>query len=248
MFWTPKEELPPKTAGVPIGSPVHLLWLTAVLLVSLIFCFRFSRMTEKGRKRALQVTSGLCLFLLLFRLLLYLVSGVFRPSIYLPLHLCDLMVFLEFLAAFLPKGRALFPLCWWLGLPGALFALLTPGETLYPFWNVYYLIFILLHCLLLLFPLCLFLDGFRPRLRQLPGCFLTLLALAGLAEIGNLIFGGNYCFLHFAPVGSILVPLQEGAGALYLPAFSVLVWAIWGVMQLLFTLGQKIKSTVSKQN
>ncbi len=249
MFWTPKERLPPGTAGVPIGSPIHIIWLLSAFLFFLIFCGAFSRMSGKGRKKTLRLLSGLCLFLLLMRLFLYLISGVFQPSVSLPLHLCDLMVFWEFSAAFLPydKARFLFPLCWWAGLPGALFALVTPGETLYPFWNIYYLIFILLHCLLFLFPLCLFLDGFRPRLRQLPGCFLTLLLLAGLAEIGNRLFGGNYFFLHQAPAGSILVSLQRAAGPCYFPAFLGLVPIIWGVMQLVYFLFGKLKKAIVKE-
>lgn len=230
-FWTSRAQLPEGTAGVPIFSGVHLLWLSAVLLLCGGAVLMFRRLHRPGRERALRIAAGAMVFLLLFRLVLLIVSGTFDPSIDLPLHLCDLMVFVEFLTVFEENRskKITAELCWCLGLPGALFALVTPGETRFPFWNIYYLVFILLHALLFLIPLLLAADGFRPSIRRLPKCFLLLLAAAAGCMALNRLFSGNYLFLNRAPAGSILEVLQQAAGALYLPAVMLLVWAVWGV-------------------
>lgn len=236
MFWAVWEQLPPNTMGVPIFSPVHLCWLLGAAVLACAASVLFRRAAPNTRQRLLRGISALNFILLLLRLALYWYSGVFTPVLYLPLHLCDVMVLVEFLAVFLPSGAKgpLAALCWWLGLPGALFALVTPGETAYPFWNIYYLIFLFLHFFLLLIPLLLVLDGFRPRLHQTPFCFLWLLGLAAVAFFVNRALGSNYLFLARAPGGSILELLQKISGPGYLLAMMALCWAVWLLQHLLF--------------
>lgn len=237
MFWAAREQLPPGTAGVPIFSPVHLCWLLGAAVLACVAAVLFCRAAPNLRQKLLRGISAANLVLLFLRLTLYGTSGVFTPTLYLPFHLCDVMVFLEFLAVFLPqKAKGPLPaLCWWLGLPGALFALVTPGETAYPFWNIYYLIFLFLHFFLLLVPLFLVLDGFRPRLRQTLPCFLWLSGIAAAAFFVNRALGSNYLFLSRAPAGSILEPLQKISGPGYLFAMAILCWAIWMLQHFLFS-------------
>lgn len=226
-FWTPLRRLPHNVEGVAIFSPAHLLWLSCVILFLMGTAIWFQRAGKRSRERFLRLAAHVMPLSELLRMLLLAVTGGFSPADSLPLHLCGVMIFVEFAAVF-RRNPFLTELCWSLGLPGALCALITPGETDYPFWNIYYLQFILVHTLLLLIPLLLFMDGFCPAIRRLPGCFLFLLGLATVDAAANALFGGNYLFLSAAPPGSLLAVIAHLAGPLYLPVTACLVWLIWG--------------------
>lgn len=226
-FWTPLRRLPDNVNGIAIFSPIHLLWLSCALLFLIGSAVWFRRAEKRPRDRFLRMAAWVMLLSELLRMLLLAVSGGFSPADSLPLHLCGVMIFVEFWAVF-RRNPLLMELCWSLGLPGAFCALVTPGETDYPFWNIYYLQFILVHMLLFLIPLLLFLGGFCPAIRRLPGCFLFLLVLAAVDAAANAVFGGNYLFLSAAPPGSLLAVIGRLAGPLYLPVTACAVWLIWG--------------------
>lgn len=225
-FWTPLCFLPPEVEGIAIVSAAHIAWL----LCALLFCGGalrwFRRAGGDSRRRFLHIAAMVMVISELIKMAALALSGGFSPADSLPLHLCGVMVFVEWYAVLRRCPLAL-ELCWSLGLPGAFSALITPGETSYPFWNFYYLQFILAHTLLFLIPLLLWDDGFRPQIRRLPKCFLFLLGLASVDAVVNHFSGGNYLFLSAAPPGSLLDAVAWAAGPWYLPAAALSVWLIW---------------------
>ena len=165
----------------------------------------------------------------IFRIVLRIACGAFSIRWDLPLHLCDVMMFVEFYAVYSKKE---FPreLVFALGMPGALAALITPGEIYYPFLNIYYLLFIMLHVLLFLIPVLMLADGFVPQIRRLPGCFAFLAVLACVDAAVNHQLKSNYLFISEAADGSILDVVQDIFGHWYLPAAAFTVFLIWGML------------------
>ncbi|MGI5967173.1 TIGR02206 family membrane protein [Anaerotruncus sp. AF02-27] len=228
-FFAPANRILPGTKGVAIFSPMHLAWLVGVFLFCIWLLKKFDKQTASEQKHWLRIAAAAMLSSELLRMLLLLLSGSFDPAWALPLHLCGVMIFVEFLAVW-TRQDFLCELSFALGMPGAFFALVTPGETAYPFWNFYYLQFILVHTLLFLIPLFFVSEGFLPRARRLPGCFLFLLAVAGVDAAANTAFGGNYLFLGAASPGSPLEMVQRLAGRWYFWGTAALVWALWGLL------------------
>jgi hypothetical integral membrane protein (TIGR02206 family) len=228
-FWTPETRLPKNLPGVPIFGPVHLAWLFPVLAFCVAAVFLFRRAKPPNRLRTLRLAGAAMPILIVARLFLLGLTNGFDPAWSLPLQLCDVMAFVECWAVF-RKGWLARELSWCCGLPGALCALITPGETALPFWNIFYLIFVALHTLLFLVPLLLSAEGLQPAARRLPACFLFLLGLAGVDAICNAILHGNYLFLRVGPPGSILAVLQKWAGPFYPLTMAALVWCVWSIL------------------
>lgn len=228
-FWTPLSKMPGDVKGVPIFSATHLTWLAIALLGCLLAVWLFRKQNGGRRVKMLRLLAWILVLGCIFRIGFRIACGVFSPRWDLPLHLCDVMMFVEFYAVYSKKE---FPreLVFALGMPGALAALITPGEIYYPFWNIYYLLFIMLHVLLFLIPVLMLADGFVPRVRRLPGCFAFLAVLAAVDAVVNRQLKSNYLFISEAAEGSILDVIQEMFGAWYLPAAVGMVLLIWGML------------------
>lgn len=128
-----------------------------------------------------------------------LLSGQLHWRNALPLHLCSLMGVLT-LPMLISRRRMLWHLSLYLGLPGALMALLFPAVLETPWPRVTELAFHTMHCCVFLAPLLPLSLGQRPS----PwGAVWSLgfLALAACVALGvNALTGGNYLFLNFSPL------------------------------------------------
>ena len=228
-FWTPLSKMPGDVKGVPIFSATHLTWLVIVLLGCFIAVCFFKKQNSGGRRKILRLLAWILALGCIFRIVLRIACGAFSIRWDLPLHLCDVMMFVEFYAVYSKKE---FPreLVFALGMPGALAALITPGESYYPFLNIYYLLFIMLHVLLFLIPVLMLADGFVPQIRRLPGCFAFLAVLACVDAAVNHQLKSNYLFISEAADGSILDVVQDIFGHWYLPAAAFTVFLIWGML------------------
>lgn len=221
----------PKELWIPVFSGAHAAWLVFSMVFCAVVTFWFLRQTPAARKQVLKICACAAVGSELLRDVWLLSSGKFAPAYMLPLHLCGVMLFAE-LAAVYTENLFLKELCYCLGLPGALSALITPGVTGFPLWNLMYLQFIFAHTMLLLIPVLLLAGGFRPDYRQLPKCFLSLLLLAVFDSLVNFILNCNYLFLRGPSAGSVLELIGNAAGSLYLPAVMCFVWLVWAVLYL----------------
>ncbi len=155
----------------------------------------------------------------------------------LPLHLCSMMGLLT-LPMLLSGRDSLRTLCFYLGMPGALAALVFPAVLVTPWPRLTQLSFFVMHAGVASAPLVPLLTGWRPAPRGalLAGTFLTL--MAALAAWVNGLTGGNYLFLSLPATGTPLAALANHGLLvyrlrLYLAAAAVLtleglaVKAIW---------------------
>ncbi|MUT66228.1 TIGR02206 family membrane protein [Paenibacillus sp. NEAU-GSW1] len=116
----------------------------------------------------------------------------------LPLQLCSMMVLLS--AAFLvTRKRKLGDIVFFLGLLGAMQALLTPNlDVSYPHFRYFH--FYIAHICII--SVCVFMaavDGYRPGFQSMLRAFVWLQALAVPAAIVNGIAGTNFMFLARKP-------------------------------------------------
>ena len=229
----------PQELWISVFSTAHLLWLSAVALVCAAVTIWFQKQNSAVRNKVLKSCIWIAAGSEILRNGWMTLAGRFDIAYMLPLHLCGAMLIVEFAAVY-TKKPILMELCYCLGLPGALSALLTPGVTGFPMWNLMYLQFILAHSLLLLIPVLMLADGFRPDYHQLPKCFLALLLLAVFDSLTNFILNSNYLFLRSPSPGSLLEVIGNFAGIFYLPAVMCFVWLIWAVLYLPWEAAKKL--------
>ncbi|MBE5804833.1 MAG: TIGR02206 family membrane protein [Clostridiales bacterium] len=129
-----------------------------------------------------------------------LASGQLAWSNALPLHLCSLMGLLT-LPMLLTRRRILWHISLYLGLPGALMALLFPAVLETPWPRATELAFHTMHCCVLLAPLLPFSLGVRPSPRGVAWALISLALLTCVALGANAVTGGNYLFLNGSPIG-----------------------------------------------
>ncbi len=150
----------------------------------------------------------------------------------LPLHLCSLSAFMTiYLLA--TGSTACFHFCWYLGMPGAVLALLFPAVEVSSWPGLMGTAFMLTHALVAFAPLLLCAQGRLPERRAAGGVLLAGNAFLVLVYAVDRLIDANYMFLLYAPPGT---PLMWMAGLGRLGYFACLelgavltVWAMRGL-------------------
>lgn len=223
----------PPSLYTPNFSLTHFVWLSAALLLIVLTLLVYRRRTETVRNR---IKKALVLFMVAAEASVWiweLLIGHYNLLVSLPLHLCTISLFVEFLAVFLKKSLLLKEFAYALSMPAALAALITPGWY-YPIITFQYLELALTHTLLVLIPVLLVWgDGFRPDYRRLPKVCLLFVIFIAMAVASNLLIGSNYMFLAYVPPDTTLVVFQTWFGnpGYELPEL-VLLLLIWAILYL----------------
>ena len=147
----------------------------------------------------------------------------------LPFHLCSFCGFIT-LPALMKKYRPLWEMMLFLGLPGALGALLFPCPAESPWQDLMNFCFLSLHCLLVIAPLLPLGVGMRPS-RHPRGALLWANALLLMAALANRLFDANFLFLRWAPPGTPLAFFHRWGApgyVMWLEGLAVLLlWRPW---------------------
>lgn len=226
-FWTYETDLPPDVGVVTFG-PVHLAWVSVVLLIITLTIFVYRKQTARNRRRIQVVAAYLLVIGYLVRWIWAALIGQYSIVEMLPMHLCTISVMVEFAAVL--TGRVIlkeFAYC--TSLPGAISSLITPGMGLYPLMSYYYLQFAMAHMILILLPLLwVLVDGYRPDIRRFPQCAALLFLFAGVAFLVNQLLGSNYMFLRYPPKDTPLEVFANWFGDPgYLIPTLLLLFIIW---------------------
>ncbi len=226
-FWYTSDTIPDGLGFSHFSLP-HLLWLGALLLITVVCFLIYRRLDERGRSCFRKVTALLLVADELFKLIPMMIMGVFHVK-YLPFQLCSINIFLIVWHAWKPNklmGSFLYTVC----IPGAIAAMLFPTWTKLPLWNFMLIHSYLAHILLILYPVILTAVGeIKPRLRDVTKCLLLLLALAGVALILNLLWDTNFMFLMRADAGNPLAIFEKLWGN-HLLGFPVIIAGVVLVM------------------
>ncbi|MEK5441584.1 YwaF family protein [Fredinandcohnia sp. FSL W7-1320] len=192
-----------------MGDPFRWLALSHVVMLGLLFAsgivlFIF-RATLTKRKSAIRYS--LAFFLLASELSLYiwyLKTGVWDPVDSLPFQLCSISLFLSIIML-LTRKFFLFEITYFLGIGGALQAMLTP-ELAYDFPHYRYFHFFLAHIAIILASLyMIWYENCRPAFTSIWKAFAALNVIAIVVFFINKATGGNYMFLARKPINPSLI-------------------------------------------
>lgn len=156
-------------------------------------------------------------------------QGWFQPPEGLPLHLCDLTLWLTVLALWTLRQRA-FELAYFWGLVGTSMALLTPdlpgGALSYPVCQ-----FFLSHGLVIVAILFLAGSGLMaPRPRTFWMAYRFLLGYVGVLLAFNAIFGTNYMYLLKKPAHPSLLDWM-GSWPLYIAVAAAAALGLFAALE-----------------
>jgi len=203
---------------------VFLFWAVPMLLVIRRIRFwhmmgerRHARRWQMAASVAVSVIVPLCMATQIFLLWKMGLAGV---GTVLPLHLCS---FVGVLTPFMLLKRSidLLEFTLYLGVPGALGALIFPAVMPSPWPFVMQGAFFSLHALIVLAPFLRMANGARPRQMALGRVFLWGNILLLLVMGVNVLFKTNYFFLRAAPTGTPLYLLQNMGQAAYVATLEL---------------------------
>ena len=112
-------------------GPRHLIALGMIALVNIVICFFWRNPSEAARRR---FRYGLSAVLLINESLYHLwalTTGQWSIQVHLPFHLCSILVYVTPIML-ITKSYRVYEFCYFLGIGGAMQALLTPDVGLPP--------------------------------------------------------------------------------------------------------------------
>ncbi len=232
IFFSYDADIPAELAAKNF-STTHLAWLAATSALMILAVLFYRRQSAPIRKKLLRGAALAIIALELLRTAWLLAVGHYELSRHLPLHLCGVMILVEFLAVYTDK-RFFKEFAYAAGLPGAFMALVTPEPSGYPLWNIQYLQSIVIHALLALVPLCMVAgDSFRPSLKMLPWNLVALIGLTAVCFGMNSLIGSNYMFVGFAPADTPIALFDAWVGwPGYIGLLLGTVFVFWMLMYL----------------
>ena len=214
-FWKQQDDIP-AGMGYPLFGFAHLTSVAITLVCVVIFCWRFSRLSEKKQARILKLIPVIMVFLEVAKDLF--LASVHRFGIgYLPLHICSIGIFVFLLREYLlfEKPKRFFgEIAFVLIMPASFVALIDADWTvLYPVWNFINLHSYVWHGLLILYPVMLKLKGeILPTVRHMHWVILFLCIVVPPVYIFDKCFRCNYFFVNWPISGSPLSILASYMG------------------------------------
>ncbi len=195
--------------GTPfqLFGPTHLAALGLVLLINVALFFW--RKPSEAAKRRFRYT--LAAVLLLDELILhiwYITNGLWSVKTMLPFHLCAVLVYASSFML-ITKNRVVYEFCYFLGIAGALQALLTPDNGIYNFPHWRYLSVFISHGSIVTAAIYMtVVEGFRPYWRSALRTWVILHLYAIPILVLNLLIGSNYLFINRPPDTPSLIDLM----------------------------------------
>ena len=236
-FWKTVEVIP-EGIGFDHYGTLHLCWLAAFVLLTVLNCVLYRKLGQKGRKIWRIAVAALLVLDEVYKQIPLFVNGYFTLG-YLPLHLCSINIFVIAFHALKPNktvGNFLYTVC----IPGAMAALLFPTWNALPGTNYMLIHSFTVHMLLAMYPIVLTVAGeIKPELKEIPKALLLLLVLAAIALVCNLLMNANFMFLMDAEPGNPLYLFKELWGS-HLLGFPVIITGVLLVMHTPWAVARKL--------
>ncbi len=217
-----------ETIGKGLGfkhfSPVHIMWLVILVLISITTAMIYRKCGEKNRTKMRFIVAGFLVADEIFKHICLLIGGNFIPK-YIPLHLCSINIFLIAFHVF-KRTKVLDNFLYSICMTTSLAALLFPSWTKLPLENFMHIHSFTVHILLFLYPFMLTFAGeIKPDPTKIPKCLLLLLGFAVPAYIVNRIYGTNFMFLMSAGKTNPLYVFETlfGEHLIGYPVYAVLI-------------------------
>ncbi|AST91517.1 MULTISPECIES: YwaF family protein [Sutcliffiella] len=221
--------------GSLIFSTTHIFVLIIILLaVVALYLFRNSPFITR-------YVRWFILFLLIISELSlnvwYLSMNVWNVKDTLPLQLCSISLYLC-CWMMLTKQKIILEVVYFLGIGGAIQALLTP-ELFYGFPHFRFIQFFLAHSMIILAILyMIWVEKYRISFSSLWKAFISLQCIALIVYVINIVTGGNYMFLMGKPANPTLLDML-GPYPIYIIFLELVVFIIFLLLYLPFRMTKK---------
>lgn len=226
----------------------HISALSIIILICLSF-FYFRGRWDGRQKRIIRLALGTALAL--NELALHIWSaywGIWNIQTMLPLHLCSVMVWVS-VYALIAKDYRLYDFVYFLGMGGAIQALLTPADaSAYDFPHFRIMQTFISHGLLVIIPIYLtVVEGLRPTLNSFKRLFLWVNIYLIVVFFINRSIGSNYLFTAQKPPSPTLMDALS-PWPWYIPESEVLAFVIFFVLYLPFLIQDRRAKQKSSSN
>ena len=230
----------PDGVGFAHFGRLHILWLVATLLATILCCVWYKRATAEKRNIWKKAIAILIVLDEIFKMVMLTIGGRYTVG-YLPLHLCSINIFVVAIHAWKPNktmGNFLYTVC----IPGALAALLFPSWSQLPLGNFMHIHSFTIHALLAMYPIVLAVNSeIEVRIALVPKCLLMLVCMAVPVYVFNVLFDTNFMFLMEADPSNPLYFFEQLWGN-HLYGFPVIITGVIVVMYVPLEIYRKIKS------
>lgn len=234
------------------GDPFVLFGTAHLIALGLILLFNLSFLLIRSEKRAawrkpLRVSMAVVLIVNELGWHLWnLVNGQWTVETMLPLHLCSLFVFLSAIML-LTRNYPIYEFAYFLGIGGALQALLTPDAGIYGFPHYRFLQTMISHGLIVSASVYMTLvEGFRPTWRSLGKVALWGNVYMAVVFALNLLLGSNYMYLAHKPATASALDLL-GPWPVYLFWLEVIGVVVFSLLYLPFAIrDRRVKAAYFK--
>lgn len=238
MFFISKDNIP-EGVGFSTFDMTHLLWLLGAFISIAAAVLVYRRLCDKKRKVMRTVVGILVVLCEIVKDIAVAAIGEFDAG-YLPFHLCGINILLIGFDL-IKQTKTVRNFLYYIGVPGAMLALLFPNWTALPCVNFFHIHSFIVHLLLVMYPVILVASGeVKPNIRTMPKCVLLLIGLAIPAYILNLIFDTNFMFLMSPETGNPLGLFEQYLGS-HLWGFPILLPIVMFIMYLPLFIASKIK-------
>ena len=180
-------------------SPAHLTAMALVALIGLSFVFARTLWDEKTKRTFRFVLAGWMFVWELSWHVWNLYWGTWTIQTMLPLHPCSVFVWLS-MYMLITKNYPIYEVAYFLGIGGAMQALITPDAGIYDFPHYRVFQTFATHGAIVLAPLYLtVVEGFRPTLKSFKRVIVWTNIYMVFVFFVNLAIGSNYLFIAYKP-------------------------------------------------
>lgn len=225
-----------------VFGPKHLAVVAVFVLIWLSF-FYFRRVWDERQRKIARIAIAVLLGINEVGLHIWSVYwGIWNIQTMLPLHMCSVMVWITVYTA-MTGNRSLYDFTYFLGIGGALQAVLTPTDVLMydlPHYRSFQSLFA--HGLLMTVPIFMTaVEGYRPTLASLKRIFIWTNVYMVVIFFVNRVIGSNYLFVAAKPPSPTLMDALS-PWPWYIPQLEILAFIIFFIMYLPFLIKDRLSA------
>jgi len=228
--------------GFKLFSPTHLVSILLVVLV-IVLLARTKGASEANRSK-IRWTLAILLWCVEASWHIWnLAVGTWTIQTMLPLHMCSVLIWLTGFML-IKKNYSIYEFVYFLGIGGALQALLTPEVGIYNFPHFRYIQTFLSHGLLIGAGVYMtVVEGFRPTWKSILRIFVIANIYMIIIYFINSAIGSNYLMVNGKPPMATVLDLLP-AWPWYIPWLEVIALVTCLILYLPFAIKDHFKKTV----
>ncbi|MBE6750342.1 MAG: TIGR02206 family membrane protein [Ruminococcaceae bacterium] len=243
MFFMSKERVPEGVGFTTFGL-THIAWLSVFLIIGVALVYIFKKSPLK--QQLIRKTLG---WIIIAEEVIKDIVAICVDDFgigHLPFHLCGISILLIGFDVIKPTSTVR-NFLYYIGIPGAMLALLFPNWTVLPCMNFFNIHSFTVHALIVYYPILLLANGeLKPTIKTMPKCIILLVLLAIPIYFINLLCDTNFMFLMNPETGNPLGLFEKYLGS-HLWGFPVLLPIVMFVMYLPILILQKHCKQKEKQ-